>query len=80
MTELIKMAVGREAAIQKEARRLPAEMQDSPYAELTPEQMDLIGARQFYEWAKEDGSLEVDNISPDAKLEPFVPEPYVQDR
>ena len=34
----------------------------------------------FYEWAKEDGSLEINNISPDAKLKPFVPEPYVPNR
>ena len=36
-----------------------------------------MSARLFYEWAKEDGSLEVNNISPDAKLKPFNPEPYV---
>lgn len=68
-TELIKMALG-EAARKKEVQN----------EDLTSEQLDYISARQIYEWAKEDGSLQTDNISIDAKLEPFVPEPYVSDR
>ncbi len=70
-TELIKMAVGGFAKI-KAAK--PSS------TEINPQQWDLISAHQFYEWAKEDGSLEIDNISPNAKLKPFVPKPYVPDR
>ena len=65
-TELIKLAIGELAQIKA--------------AEMTPEELDKVSARLFYEWAKEDGTLEVDNISPTAKLKPFVPEPYVPTR
>ena len=44
------------------------------------EDMDRMAAHSFHQWAKEDGTLEVDNISPNAKLKPFVPEPYVPNR
>jgi len=65
-TELIKMAVGSFAKIKaKDA------------SEVSEKELSLMSARQFYEWAKEDGTLEVDNISPNAKLKPFIPEPYV---
>lgn len=72
-TELIKLAVGEIANQKKKATPDASE-------ELTPEQINYIGAKNFYDWAKEDGSLEVDNISPKAKLRPFVPEPYVPTR
>lgn len=48
--------------------------------QMTPEIMNAFGVRQCYEWAKEDGSLEVDNNSPSAKLKPFVPKQYVANR
>jgi hypothetical protein len=69
--ELIKLAVGGFARIKAA---------DIPDEEITPDEWDLLSAKQFYNWAKEDGTLEVDNISPKAKLKPFVPEPYVPDR
>jgi hypothetical protein len=65
-TELIKMAIGELAQIKA--------------ADMSPDEMDRISARLFYEWAKEDGTLNVDNISPNAKLKPFVPQRYVPDR
>lgn len=65
-TELIKMAVGGFARIKE--------------SEMSPQELDQISARQFYQWAKEDGTLEDDNISPNAKLKPYVPEPYVPNR
>lgn len=70
-TELIKMAVGSFAKIKKA---------DISLTEKEVKEMNLLSARQFYEWAKEDGTLEVDNISPNAKLKPFVMEPYVSNR
>ncbi len=70
-TELIKMAVGSFAKIKAA---------DISLAEKEVKEMNLLSARQFYEWAKEDGTLEVNNISPNAKLKPFVPEPYVSNR
>ena len=45
--------------------------------EIILQEMDKISARLFYEWAKEDKTLNEDNFSPDAKLKPFNPEPYV---
>lgn len=71
-TELIKMAIG------EEAKR--KELENISYKDISPKELDRISAKQFYEWAKEDGSLEIDNISPKAKLSPFVPEPYVPNR
>lgn len=70
-TELIKLAVGGFAKMKAD------DMSDE---DINPKEWDLKSAQQFYKWAKEDGSLEVDNISPKAKLKPFVPEPYVPDR
>ncbi len=70
-TELIKMAVGGFAKIKAT---------DMSHDDILPDEWDLLSARMFYEWAKEDGSLEVNNISPNAKLKPFIPEPYVPNR
>lgn len=66
-TELIKMAVGTLAQMKREKK-------------VDLEEWDLMGARQFYEWAKEDGSLAVDNIAHPEKLKPYKPEPYVRTR
>ncbi|HUD45120.1 MAG TPA: hypothetical protein VMR41_06255 [Patescibacteria group bacterium] len=66
-TELIKMAIGGFARIKDNTNQ-------------GIEDMDRLAAYSFYQWAKEDGTLDVDNISPNAKLKPFVPEPYVPDR
>jgi len=70
-TELIKLSVGEFAQIKKS--------QTSVSDETIPQEMDNIGLRLFYEWAKEDGTLKVNNISKKAKVEPFTPEPYVSD-
>lgn len=72
-TELIKLAVG-ELAQLKRARI--TDLHD----DITPHEMDKIGTRLFYEWAKEDNTLNDDTISPHAKLKPFIPEPYVSNR
>lgn len=66
-TELIKMAVGAFANSRKMAEK---EIQEE----------SLMSARQFYQWAKEDGTLEDNNISSTAKLRPYIPEPYVSNR
>src|SRR5438309_1101490 len=71
-TELIKLAVGELAQLKKPKISDPEE--------ISPAEMDRIGARLFHEWAKEDNTLRDDNISPNAKLKPFVPEPYVSNR
>lgn len=65
-TELIKMAVGGFARIKE--------------VEMSPEELDKISAHQFYEWAKEDGTLEVDNIAHPEKLKPFIPTKHVRTR
>lgn len=65
-TELIKMAVGGFAKMKA--------------VETSPDEMDAISSRLFYDWAKEDGSLEVDNIAHPEKLKPFIPKPYVRTR
>ena len=78
-TELIKMAIGEEAK-RKEILDAGTTRKVEPYEEINPKEMDRLSAKLFYEWAKEDGSLEINNISPDAKLKPFVPEPYVPNR
>lgn len=70
-TELIKMAVGGYAQIKK------ADVDES---EISPDQMNAISLRSFYEWAKEDETLKVDNISQNVKVKPFTPEPYVSNR
>jgi|SRR5579871_40371 len=71
-TELIKLAVGELAQIKK--TRI-AESDD-----ITPNEMNKIGGRLFYEWAKEDNTLKDDNISTSAKIKAFVAEPYVSNR
>lgn len=71
-TELIKMAVGELAQLKKEKK--------TEFDDITPQVMDKISARLFYEWAQEDGTLEDDNISSKVKLKPFVPKPYVSNR
>lgn len=70
-TELIKMAVGGFAKMKAA---------DISNGDKDPKEWDLMSARLFYQWAKEDGTLEVNNISPNAKFKPFVPKPYVPNR
>ncbi len=65
-TELIKMAIGGFAKIKA--------------VETSPGEMDVISSRMFYEWAKEDNTLNTDNIAHPEKLKPFVPKPYVRTR
>ena len=72
-TELIKLAVGELAQLK---RAKITGLHDA----ITPQEMDKISARLFYEWSKEDNTLDDDNISPNAKLKPFIPEPYVSNR
>lgn len=69
-TELIKLAVGELAQIKKAKIVEPDD--------ITPAEMDKIGARLFYEWAKEDKTLDVNNIAHPEKLKPFTPKPYVR--
>lgn len=71
-TELIKLAVGELAQLKR--IQLPQSL------DITPEEMDKISTRSFYEWAKEDGSLNVDNIAHPDQLKPFTPKPYVRTR
>ncbi len=68
-TELIKMAIGAFAKQKEEG-----------IEEMSPSEMDVQSARLFYEWAKEDGSLEEDNIAHPEKLKPYVPKEYVRAR
>lgn len=70
-TELIKMAIGAMANSKKSELSLD---------EKEVQEESRMSAYQFYQWAKEDGTLEDDNISPNAKLKPYKPEPYVQNR
>ncbi len=70
-TELIKMAVGAFANSKKSEISLDEK-------ELQEE--NRMSAYQFYQWAKEDGTLNDDNFSADAKLRPYMPEPYVSNR
>lgn len=70
-TELIKMAVGSYANIKKF---------ENTSDEKEDKEMALISARQMYEWAKSDGTLEIDNIAKDAKVKPFIPKQYVPNR
>jgi hypothetical protein len=71
-TELIKLAVGELAQLKK---RQLVELD-----EVTPQEMDKVGARLFFEWAKEDGSLNVENIAHPEKLKPYSPKSYVRTR
>jgi len=68
-TELIKMAVG------SFANKKKSEMKS---AENEVDEISLVSAQQFYQWAKEDGTLDVDNIAHPEKLIPFTPKPYVR--
>jgi len=72
-TELIKLAVGELAQLKK------SKITDIN-EDITTKEMDKIGARLFYEWAKEDNTLDDNNISPNAELKPFIPERYVSNR
>ncbi|HWY79583.1 MAG TPA: hypothetical protein VNW29_04445 [Candidatus Sulfotelmatobacter sp.] len=72
-TELIKLAVGELAQLKK------AKITDL-HDEITPQEMDNLSAHLFYEWAKEDNTLDDDNISPNATVKPFIPELYVPNR
>lgn len=65
-TELIKMAIGGFAQLKK--------------MEMAPKEMDLIAARSFYDWAKEDGTIDVNNFAHPEKLKRFTPKPYVRTR
>ena len=71
-TELIKLAVGELAQLKK------TKITESD--DITPVEMDKIGAHLFYGWAKEDNTLGDDNISSSVKVKPFIPEPYVSNR
>lgn len=75
-TELIKMAIG-VLADQKKKRLSQSSIQEASDKDIGPQEWDRMSAQQFFKWAKEDGSLKMDNISQNAKLKPFVPEPYV---
>lgn len=70
-TELIKMAIGNFANSKKSEISL---------AEKEVQEENRMAAHQFYQWAKEDGTLDDDNISLSAKLKPYIPETYVPDR
>ena len=72
-TELIKLAVG-------ELAQLKRTKITNPQNDITPQEMDKISAHLVYKWAKEDNTLNDDLISPNAKLKPFIPEPYVSNR
>ena len=66
-TELIKMAVG-SFAKKTDLSLKSKEVQEE----------NRMAASQFYQWAKEDGSLETENIAQPEKLKPFTPKPYVR--
>ena len=72
-TELIKLAVGELAQLKRVKRT-------DFYDDVTPQEMDKISTSLFYEWAKEDNTLQDNNISPNVQLKPFIPEPYVSNR
>lgn len=65
-TELIKMAIGGFAQLKK--------------TDITPGEMNMIASRSFYDWAKEDGTLAVDNIAEPEKLKPYKPKSHVRAR
>lgn len=70
-TELVKMAVGSWAN---------EKFETAASEDISPDNWDKMAALQFYKWAEEDGSINVDNISAKAKLKPFIPKPYVRNR
>lgn len=65
-SELIKLAVGSFAKLKAQANQ-----------DLTAAELDQISAKLFFDWAKEDSSLEVDNIVHPEKLKPYTPKKYV---
>src|SRR5258708_32415587 len=71
-TELIKLAIGELAQLKKRQLVEPDE--------ITSQEMDKVGSLLFHEWAKEDSTLNEDNISHNAKIKPFIPELYVSNR
>lgn len=78
-TELIKMAVG--AFAQSKKNDIAYKNSNSNKAEVDEvAEMNAISAQSFYEWAKEDDTLTVNNIAHPEKLKPFTPKPYVRTR
>ncbi len=63
-TELIKMAVGGFARMKSN--------------NLDPDEMDALSSQLFYDWAKDDETLDTNNIAHPEKLKPFTPKPYVR--
>jgi len=68
-TELIKMAVGGFA----NSKRSGIMSSDQEILEES-----LMSTYQFYQWAKEDKSLEKENIAHPERQKPFIPKPYVR--
>lgn len=58
-TELIKMAVGEFAQIKNSS--------------MTPAELDSVSSQLFYNWAKNDGSMNINNIANPKKMKPFNP-------
>jgi len=69
-TELVKMAIGGFAQIKKSDvnKQIANENED-----MTPAELDTISSHLFYEWAKEDGTLDTNNIAHPEKLKPYIP-------
>jgi len=72
-TELIKMAIGEFAQIKK--AHLPDRADN-----LTPDELDQLSALSFYKWAKEDYTLDVDNIAHPEKLKSYTVKSNVRTR
>ena len=66
-TELIKMAIGSFAQIKK-----------TEGMAMTPKEIDIVSSQLFHNWAKEDETMDVDNIAHPEKLKPFSPKTYVR--
>ena len=67
-TELIKLAVGGYARVKQ-----------MESGDIVVRDMNRFATRQMREWAKDDGTIIVNNIASGAKSLPFQPEPYVRD-
>ncbi len=65
-TELIKMAVGGFAKMKS--------------VDLSPQEVDMLSASSFHQWAVEDGSNEMNNIAHIKKLKPYTPKKHVRTR
>lgn len=78
-TELIKMAIG-EFAQMKKSKASSAQIGRTEAADTNPHAIDAISSRLFYEWAKEDETLETNNIAHPEKLKSFTSKPYVRTR